>query len=105
MPSSSLPHVRVRQFITGLALVLAAFPSVLAGVTEVWWNITYVDNVNPDGLLPRRAVGVNGTWPYVIYPSMSNLNQMLTTCANVQTAADRSKCRRHFATACSQWLG
>ncbi|EEB86684.1 hypothetical protein MPER_16273, partial [Moniliophthora perniciosa FA553] len=36
---------------------------VLAGVHEVWWNITYVEGVNPDGLAERRAIGVNGTWP------------------------------------------
>lgn len=36
---------------------------VLAGVQEVWWNITYVQNANPDGLFERRVVGVNGTWP------------------------------------------
>ncbi|KAF8886132.1 ferroxidase [Infundibulicybe gibba] len=38
-------------------------PSVFAGVQEQWWNITYVQNVNPDGLFNRRAIGVNGTWP------------------------------------------
>ncbi|KAH7882384.1 Fet3 ferroxidase [Phlebopus sp. FC_14] len=35
----------------------------LAGVQELWWNITYVQNANPDGLYERRVVGVNGTWP------------------------------------------
>ncbi|KAF8121904.1 Fet3 protein [Boletus edulis] len=34
-----------------------------AGVQEEWWNITYVQNVNPDGLFPRRVIGVNNTWP------------------------------------------
>ncbi|KAH8809524.1 Fet3 protein [Flagelloscypha sp. PMI_526] len=43
--------------------VLLFAPNVLAGLTEVWWNLTYVSNVNPDGLFPRRAIGVNGTWP------------------------------------------
>ncbi|RDB30495.1 Iron transport multicopper oxidase fio1 [Hypsizygus marmoreus] len=42
-----------------LLLVTPAF----AGVQEVWWNLTYVENANPDGLFDRRAVGVNGTWP------------------------------------------
>ncbi|KAJ7512531.1 Fet3 protein [Mycena galericulata] len=45
-----------------LPLLLLA-PNVLAGVTEIWWNLTYVQNVNPDGLQPRRVIGVNGTWP------------------------------------------
>ncbi|KAI0053202.1 multicopper oxidase [Auriscalpium vulgare] len=46
-----------------LVLALAAASPALAGVKEVWWNITYVQNVNPDGLFDRRAIGVNGTWP------------------------------------------
>ena len=39
--------------------------SVLAGVKEIWWNITYVEAANPDGLFERRVVGVDNTWPYV----------------------------------------
>ncbi|KAF9226367.1 Fet3 protein [Gyrodon lividus] len=35
----------------------------LAGVHELWWNITYVQNANPDGLFDRRVIGVNGSWP------------------------------------------
>ncbi|OBZ77891.1 Iron transport multicopper oxidase fio1 [Grifola frondosa] len=46
-----------------LVFLLAAAPPVLAGVQEVWWNLTYVENANPDGLQPRRVIGVNGTWP------------------------------------------
>ncbi|KAI0938395.1 hypothetical protein AcV5_000087 [Taiwanofungus camphoratus] len=45
-----------------LALIAAATPA-LAGVQELWWNITYVQNANPDGLHPRRVIGVNGSWP------------------------------------------
>ena len=47
---------------SALALLAAAAP-VLAGVHEVWWNITYVQDANPDGLQHRRVIGVNGTWP------------------------------------------
>ena len=47
---------------SSLALLAAASP-VLAGVHEIWWNLTYVENANPDGLFPRRVIGVNGTWP------------------------------------------
>ena len=36
---------------------------VVAGVQEIWWNLTYVEQANPDGLYPRRVIGVNGTWP------------------------------------------
>lgn len=52
-------------YISGLTPVLLAFFAcpVLAGVQEIWWNITYVQNVNPDGLQARRVVGVNNTWP------------------------------------------
>ncbi|CCM05087.1 uncharacterized protein FIBRA_07294 [Fibroporia radiculosa] len=35
----------------------------MAGIKEMWWNVSYVENTNPDGLYPRRAIGVNGTWP------------------------------------------
>jgi iron transport multicopper oxidase len=42
---------------------LSLISSVLAGGQEVWWDITYVENANPDGLFERRVVGVNGTWP------------------------------------------
>jgi iron transport multicopper oxidase len=34
-----------------------------AGVQEIWWNLTYVENANPDGLFPRKVIGVNNTWP------------------------------------------
>ncbi|KAF8588813.1 multicopper oxidase [Ramaria rubella] len=33
-----------------------------AAMQEIWWNITYA-TANPDGLFPRRVIGVNGTWP------------------------------------------
>jgi iron transport multicopper oxidase len=43
---------------------LAALVSpALAGVHEIWWNITYVENASPDGLFERRVIGVNNTWP------------------------------------------
>ena len=47
-----------------LLLLLPLASSVLAGVHEVWWNVTYVQDVNPDGLFPRQVIGVNNTWPY-----------------------------------------
>ena len=45
-----------------IAFLSAASPA-LAAVQEIWWNITYVENANPDGLQPRRVIGINGTWP------------------------------------------
>ncbi|KAG2137407.1 Fet3 ferroxidase [Suillus bovinus] len=48
-----------RQLVPFLALLSPA----LAGVQELWWNVTYVQNANPDGLFERRVIGVNGTWP------------------------------------------
>lgn len=46
-----------------LLLLGTVLSPVLAGVHEVWWNITYVQNANPDGLANRRVIGVNNTWP------------------------------------------
>ena len=47
--------------------LLSLSSPVLAGVQEIWWNITYVQDANPDGLFERRVIGVNGTWPYVFF--------------------------------------
>ena len=55
------------------ALLLPALPGVEAGVQEQWWNITYVENQAPDGLVPRRVIGVNNTWPCVSPPFLPPL--------------------------------
>ncbi|KAI9062216.1 multicopper oxidase [Trametes sanguinea] len=47
---------------SALALLSAASPA-FAAVREYWWNLTYVENAKPDGLQPRRVIGVNNTWP------------------------------------------
>ncbi|KAF8128210.1 Fet3 ferroxidase [Boletus edulis] len=45
-------------------LSLSLLPALSsASVQELWWNVTYVQNANPDGLFPRRVIGVNNTWP------------------------------------------
>jgi len=49
-------------FLIPVILATLAVPT-LAGVYEIWWNITYVQNASPDGLLERRVIGVNNTWP------------------------------------------
>ena len=58
--------MRFPRVTAGLIPVYLATP-VLAGVKEVWWNITYIENASPDGLFERRVIGVNNTWPYVIF--------------------------------------
>ncbi|KAE9398315.1 ferroxidase [Gymnopus androsaceus JB14] len=49
------------QFV--LLLLASVISPALAGIQELWWNITYVENANPDGLADRRVIGVNNTWP------------------------------------------
>ncbi|KAF8816070.1 ferroxidase [Phlegmacium glaucopus] len=48
---------------TSLIPLVALASPALAGVREIWWNVTYVQDANPDGLFPRRVIGVNNTWP------------------------------------------
>lgn len=52
-----------KMVILFLQLLLNGVSLVAAGVHDVWWNITYVQDINPDGLFIRRAIGVNGKWP------------------------------------------
>jgi hypothetical protein len=53
------------MWLTWVAFFFTLVSPTFAGVKEVWWNLTYVDNANPDGLYERRVIGVNGTWPCV----------------------------------------
>lgn len=47
-----------------LFIGIAIFTKFIQATRVVYdMNITYVDNVNPDNLKPRRVVGVNGIWP------------------------------------------
>lgn len=48
------------RVIKALPLFLAA--RALAETRELWVNITYATG-NPDGLLERKVIGLNGTWP------------------------------------------
>jgi iron transport multicopper oxidase len=48
---------------TALFYPVALASSAIAGVQQVWWNVTYVQDVNPDGLFPRQVIGVNNSWP------------------------------------------
>lgn len=46
-----------------LLALLALVTPTLAAVQEVWWNVTYVQDADPDGLFARRVIGINNTWP------------------------------------------
>ncbi|KAJ8087400.1 ferroxidase fet3 [Marasmius tenuissimus] len=69
-------------FDTILPVLLAS--GALAGIHEVWWNITFVENVNPDGLAERRAIGVNGSWP----PPPISVNTTDSLMVHVQNSLD-----------------
>lgn len=43
--------------------LLALSTPALAGVQELWWNVSYVQDADPDGLFARRVIGVNNSWP------------------------------------------
>jgi iron transport multicopper oxidase len=47
-----------------LALLGLATAVANAAVVTYNWNITYV-NTNPDGLMDRRVIGINGQFPCV----------------------------------------
>lgn len=60
---------------TATAILFAAAPA-LASIHEIWWDITYL-NANPDGLFERRVVGINGTWPYVVFVPNNTIIMLL----------------------------
>ncbi|KXN86655.1 Iron transport multicopper oxidase fio1 [Leucoagaricus sp. SymC.cos] len=74
-----------------LALWLSFVPFVLGGVQEVWWDITYVENANPDGLFERRVVGVNGTWP----PPPLDVNTTDTLVLHAHNSLDEATTLHH----------
>lgn len=43
--------------------VLIAFNLIEAARVVYDYNITYVNDVNPDGLYSRQVVGINNQWP------------------------------------------
>lgn len=49
--------------LASLFSLLPLATTALAGVQELWWNVTYIQGADPDGLFPRRVIGVNDTWP------------------------------------------
>lgn len=60
LPATSMPCGMKSAISILLAFLIAP---ALAGVHEIWWNITYVENASPDNLQERRVIGVNNTWP------------------------------------------
>ncbi|PWN97912.1 multi copper oxidase [Tilletiopsis washingtonensis] len=61
----------MRSPLTLLAGALAAAPALVAAA-DVYkdWTVGWVNGVNPDGMMERRAIGVNGQWP----PEIINVN-------------------------------
>jgi iron transport multicopper oxidase len=51
------------QFISSLVLLTFFIHQLHAARVVYDYNITYVDNVNPDNLYSRQVVGINGQWP------------------------------------------
>ena len=45
------------------ALVLLLATTAFGAEIGKQWSVGWVDNVNPDGKLPRRAIGINGKFP------------------------------------------
>ncbi|KAF9480958.1 ferroxidase [Pholiota conissans] len=74
----------------GLLLAFLA-PRALAGVHEVWWNISYVQNASPDGLFERRVIGVNGTWP----PPPLDVNSTDSLLVHVTNSIDQATTLHH----------
>ncbi|KAK0522063.1 ferroxidase fet3, partial [Tilletia horrida] len=46
-----------------LLAATTATTTVQAANVDYDWTISWINDVNPDGLQPRRAIGVNGQWP------------------------------------------
>jgi hypothetical protein len=60
-PLPSLPFLGAT--LMPLFLSLLSLLAVKAATVTLNWKIDWIDNVNPDNALPRRAIGVNGAWP------------------------------------------
>jgi iron transport multicopper oxidase len=46
-----------------LFTILSCCSSSFAKTVTLDWNITFVENANPDGKFARRVIGINGKWP------------------------------------------
>ncbi|KAI0305242.1 Fet3 protein [Multifurca ochricompacta] len=58
-------NMAFRYVVSSLRFLLTAASPTFAGVKEIWWNLTYVENANPDGSLnvvpPPIEVTTNDT--------------------------------------------
>ncbi|KAL9709960.1 ferroxidase fet3 [Leucoagaricus gongylophorus] len=72
-------------------LCLHLVSPVLGGVQELWWDLTYVENANPDGLFERRVIGVNGTWP----PPPLDVNTTDSLLLHVHNSLDEATTLHH----------
>ncbi|UZJ54147.1 hypothetical protein CBS101457_003467 [Exobasidium rhododendri] len=71
------------HLLTQIAAVAAAAASLArAANVTLDWNVSWVDNINPDGLMVRRGIGVNGQFP----PPVINVNQSDFLTINVNNA-------------------
>ncbi|KAL2914214.1 ferroxidase fet3 [Polyrhizophydium stewartii] len=75
LASSSLAAAAASAPALAATALLALAGPAAAAVVELTWSIGWVDNINPDGLAPRRVIGVNGKWP--IDPIVATLGDTL----------------------------
>lgn len=54
---------QVKVFTLFAALCLVASQGISAAQVTYNWTVDWVQDVNPDGLYSRRAIGVNGQYP------------------------------------------
>ncbi|KAJ2991423.1 ferroxidase fet3 [Globomyces sp. JEL0801] len=57
-------------------LLTLLLPTISLAATVVYdWNITYVEDINPDNQFPRKVIGVNNKWP--LPPINATINDTL----------------------------
>ncbi|KAH6570912.1 hypothetical protein BSLG_006164 [Batrachochytrium salamandrivorans] len=62
--ASTLPATTMQASLLTAALWTASSISAVSAATVTLdWTISWLDNINPDGMFPRRVIGVNGKWP------------------------------------------
>ncbi|CAO1614394.1 unnamed protein product [Parajaminaea phylloscopi] len=78
----------MKSFIAAAATAaVVATTAAQAALVEQWWNVEWVNDVNPTGMQPRRVIGVNGTWP----PPLININASDTFKIHVTNKLDAGR--------------